>query len=54
MTTRERVRSAGVDEVRPIRRELDLSVVTPSFGYADYLRDAIVSVTLQRGSASST
>jgi glycosyltransferase involved in cell wall biosynthesis len=49
MTTVERVAPVAVDNVRPIRRELDLSVVTPSFGYADYLRDAIVSVTLQRG-----
>ena len=29
--------------------EVDLSVVTPSFGYAHYLRDAIESVSGQRG-----
>jgi glycosyltransferase involved in cell wall biosynthesis len=30
-------------------QELDLTVVTPSFGYAHYLRDAIESVAEQRG-----
>jgi glycosyltransferase involved in cell wall biosynthesis len=30
-------------------QEIDLTVVTPSFGYAHYLRDAIESVAEQRG-----
>ena len=36
-------------------RDIDLTVVTPSYGYAHYLRDAIESVAEQRGHhASST
>ena len=31
------------------KQEIDLTVVTPSFGYAHYLRDAIKSVAEQRG-----
>ena len=34
----------------PLETEkLDLTVVTPSYGYAHYLRDAIVSVAEQQG-----
>lgn len=42
-------RELTVEQDPPVPETLDLTVVTPSYGYAHYLRDAIVSVAEQDG-----